>query len=238
MNKENLCEYIGNTLAEIFIQNLDKLEQNDSKKCFNDSMKNNLQEKYEKIIGKDYAKTLIEKLEEKIDILNLNNKDNLSEISKQIVDILVNLISKEFDDYIANLTDDELKPKESGNFVEFLLFNDFSQYMTLKNCLFLLIEENYNNKNFLYFRSEFKSLKKKNNDDFIKELNSSERIFSDLFRKYSSMYNNSKAKKSNLNAPQSFREMFDDNLNRKCEAFQCINYERNFDYKLSLLSES
>ena len=31
--------------------------------------------------------------------LNLNNKDNLSEISKQIVDILVNLISKEFDDY-------------------------------------------------------------------------------------------------------------------------------------------
>ena len=98
MNKENLCEYIGNTLAEIFIQNLDKLEQNDSKKCFNDSMKRNLQEKYEKIIGKDYAKTLIEKLEEKIDIFNLNNKDNLSEISKQIVDILVNLISKEFDD--------------------------------------------------------------------------------------------------------------------------------------------
>ena len=238
LNKENLCEYIGNTLAEIFIQNLDKLEQNDSKKCFNDSMKRNLQEKYEKIIGKDYAKTLIEKLEEKIDILNLNNKDNLSEISKQIVDILVNLISKEFDDYIANLTDDELKPKESGNFVEFLLFNDFSQYMTLKNCLFLLNEENYNIKNFLYFRSEFKSLKNKNNDNFIKELNSSKGIFSDLFGKYSSMYNNSKGKKSNLNAPQSFRETCGDNLNRKYEAFQCFNYERNFDNKLSLLSES
>ena len=247
LNKANLCEYIGNALAEIFFQNLGKTEQSDSKKSFeleylkkgfNDSMKKKLQEKYEKIIGKDYAKTLLEKLEEKIDILTINNKDNLSLMSKQIVDILINLISKEFDDYIANLSDDELKPKESGNFVEFLLFNDFSQYMTLKNCLFLLNEENYNIKNFLYFRSEFKSLNKKNNDDFIKELNSSERIFSDLFRKYNLMYNNSKEKKSNLDAPQSFREMCSDNLNRKYEAFQCFNYERKFDEKLSLLSES
>ena len=249
LNKTNLCKYIGDILAEIFFQNLDIIEQGASKnsieleyskKGFNDSMKIILQNKYEIIIGKDYAKALIEKLEENIDIqtVNIKNKENSSEMSKQIVEILVNLITKEFDDYMASLNDAQIKRNESGNFVEFLLFNDFSQYMTLKDCLFLLDEENYNIKNFLYFRSEFKSLNKKNNDAFIKELNGAKRIFSDLFSKYSSLYENTKIGNNNLNTPQSFREIYGDNLNRKYEAFQCFNYGRSFDKKLQLLSEN
>ena len=250
LNKTNFCEYIGDTLAEIFFQNLDAIEQNDSinsieleysKKALNDSMKKNLQEKYEKIIGKNYAKELIEKLEEKIDIQTVsikNNDDNLPRMSKQIVDILINIISKEFNDYIANLNESQIKHNESGNFVEFLLFNDFSQFMTLKNCLFLLNEENYNIKNFLFFRSEFKSLIKKNNDDFIKELNATKRIFSDLFSKYSSLFGQDKNAYYNLNIPESFRGNFGDNLNRKCEAFQCLNFGRRFDKKLQLSSEN
>lgn len=248
LNKTNLCKYIGDILAEIFFQNLDIIEQGasknsielESKKGFNDSMKIKLQKNYEIIIGKDYAKALIEKLEENIDIqtVNIKNKENSSEMSKQIVDILVNLISKEFDDYMASLNSAQIKRNESGNFVEFLLFNDFSQYMTLKNCLFLLNEENYNIKNFLYFRSEFKSLNKKDNDAFIQELNSAKRIFSDLFSEYSSLYENTKIKSNDLNTPQSFREIYGDNLNRKYEAFQCFNFGRRFDKKLQLLSEN
>ena len=249
LDKTYLCEYIGNVLTEIFFQNLGTIEQSDSKnsielehsrKNFNDSMKKNLQEKYKYIIGKDYSKKLIEKIEEMIDIQTINNKnkDNLFEISKQIVNILVTLISNEFNEYIDNLNGSQLKSKGSGNFLEFLLFNDFSQYMTLKNCLFLLNEENYNNKNFLFFRSEYKSLNKKNNDDFIKELNEEKRIFSELFDEYGLMYERTKIENNNLNTPKSFRERSGDNLNRKYEAFQCCNFGRRFDKKFKLLSES
>ena len=112
--------------------------------------------------------------------------------------------------------------------------------MTLKNCLFLLNEKNYN-KNFLYFRSQFKKLNIKNNDEFINELKGSQIIFSNLFNEYSLLYEKTKINNNNLNIPQSFRESLGDNLNKKYEAFKCINIGRNKDdlmKQLQILSEN
>ena len=112
--------------------------------------------------------------------------------------------------------------------------------MTLKNCLFLLNEKNYN-KNFLFFRSEFKKLNVKNNDEFINELKDTQFIFSKLFNEYCLLYEKTRINNNNLNTPQSFRESYGDNLNKKFEAPKCINFGRNKEdlmKQLQLLSEN
>ena len=76
----------------------------------------------------------------------------------------------------------------SAFLVEFLLFNNFDQYITLKECLFILNEAAYVKTNIFKFHSEFKNLKQRKNDDFINELDQEQKIFKDLFSQYNSFY--------------------------------------------------
>ena len=142
LDRKNLGEYIGNILAEIFYDNLKVGEI-----TFDDFFKKELCKKFELIIGKEYADKLIKYLEKNQDkqFSKIKNEDNLQKLSKEIVDILISFISEEFNNYIANLDykQEKYKQFESGNFIEFLIFNNFSQYMSLKDCLFLLDENNY-----------------------------------------------------------------------------------------------
>ena len=214
----------------IFIDNLCNKEEKDYSNI-SDSMKNKLYERYKKIIGKEYAEKLIEKLKEikEIQIPKINNENNLEELSNKIIDILISLITDEFNKYINDLIykQEKYKDFESGNFIEFLLFNDFSQYMTLKECLFLLNEDNYKKTNFIKFRSEFKNLVGKNNDDFLKELNEGHKIFEELFIKYNSIYDKKKNISNDLITRQNFRGNNDNSLNKKFEAIECFNFRRS-----------
>ena len=228
LNKNKLCEFIGDFLAKIIIDNLNyKKNKEFLYKKFGDSLKNKLLEEFTAIIGKDYSEKLIQILFQNNDILT---EKNLKNLSMKIIDILINLISEEFDKYINDLKYKEEKYKnfESGNFVEFLLFNNFDQYMSLKECLFLLNEDNYENGNFIKFRSEFKNLVGKKSCVFIDELNNGNKIFSDLFAKYKSIYEKNKNINNDLISKRNFRGGSGDNLNKKFEAFECFNIGRNW----------
>ena len=238
LNRINLCEFIGNALAKLLLDNLynaiktDSMNLSEIEKLKKDnSFKNKLYEEFSQIIGREYTEKLIKKLIENPEILISKNdkKNNLSELSKIIIEILINLISDEFDKYINDLKykQEKYKEFESGNFVEFLLFNNFDQYMTLKECLYLLNEEIYQNINFIRFRSEFKNLVGKKNDDLLKELTNGHKIFGDLFIKYNSIYEKKKNISNDLITQQNFRGSFDDNLNKKYEAFECFNFKRS-----------
>ena len=228
LNKNKLCEFIGDFLAKIIIDNLNyKKNKEFLYKKFGGSLKNKLLEEFTAIIGKDYSEKLIQILFQNNDILTEKNLNNLS---MKIIDILINLISEEFDKYINDLKYKEEKYKnfEFGNFVEFLLFNNFDQYMSLKECLFLLNEDNYENRNFIKFRSEFKNLVGKKSCVFIDELNNGNKIFSDLFAKYKSIYEKNKNINNDLISKRNFRGGSGDNLNKKFEAFECFNIRRNW----------
>lgn len=228
LNKNKLCEFIGDFLAKIIIDNLNyKKNKEFLYKKFGDSLKNKLLEEFTAIIGKDYSEKLIQILFQNNDILTEKNLNNLS---MKIIDILINLISEEFDKYINDLKYKEEKYKnfEFGNIVEFLLFNNFDQYMSLKECLFLLNEDNYENGNFIKFSSEFKNLVGKKSCVFIDELNNGNKIFSDLFAKYKSIYEKNKNINNDLISKRNFRGGSGHNLNKKFEAFECFNIGRNW----------
>ena len=95
--------------------------------------------------------------------------------------------------------------------------------MTLKECFFLLNEENYKNTNIFKFRSEFKSIKGKNNHDFLKDLKSGNKIFGKLFSQYYSIYENNKYTKKDFITSKTFRENFSNNLVKRFESFVCKN---------------
>ena len=135
-------------------------------------------------------------------------------------------ISIDFDNYIKDfvIKQNKYKEEESGNLVEFLLFNDFNQYITLKECLFLLDEEVYQNTNLFKFRFKFNNVPIINNDEFIKELAEGKKIFNDIFSEYKSIYEENKDNNNDLIFPKSFRENCGDNLNKKIEPFQCFNF--------------
>jgi hypothetical protein len=191
-------------------------------------LKNKLSEEFENIIGKNYAEKLAKKLleeEKKIDISNIEKEKFLSDLTEKIIDILIDLISEEYNKYINEFKDKKIKYKEieSGNLVEFLLFKDFSQYTTLKECLFLLDEKMYEKTNLFKFSSEFQNLDKKKNNEFLKELNNSQKIFSELFSQYYSFYETSRDK-NDLVTKKSFREISNDNLTKKFDTFECFNF--------------
>ena len=228
LNRKKLNEFIGNFLAKIVIDNLnneDKIESLNIK--FEDSFKNKIYEEFKHIIGKEYAEKVIQQLVESQEIKI--EKKNLESLSIKIIDILIFLIQDEFNKYLNDLDfkQDEYKEIESGNFFEFLLFNNFDQYMNLKECLFILDEDNYKNTNFIKFRSEFKNLVGKKNDDFINDLNNNEKLFHDLFVKYISIYENKKGSRKDLIIRQNFRGDNRNNLNKKYEAFECHNIGRD-----------
>jgi hypothetical protein len=151
--------------------------------------------------------------------------------SKEIIDILFKSISEEFSQYIDELSNKQVKYKaqESGNIIEFLLFNDFGQYLTLKECMFLLDEENYKNTNLFKFRSEYKNLPAKNNKQFLDKYKDGNKIFGEkLFAKYVSLYEKDVKVANDFIVPRSFRENCDNNLSKKFETFQCF-FMRAFD---------
>ena len=212
LNKKNLCECVGYYLAKIYKDNSSKINEKDF-----------LINKFEAIIGKNYAEKLTKKLfeEKEIDI----SKDEENVLSNKIIDILTEFISDEFNSYILDLEKNKEKYKkaESGNLVEFLLFNNFGQDINLKECLFLLNETNYKKTNIFKYRSQFSNLKEKQNDIFVNELISDEKIFKDLFTRYNSFYHKNKNGNHNLNIYKNFRENCTKNLNRKYESFECFN---------------
>jgi hypothetical protein len=221
LNKKHLCKIVGEFLANKFYDNLMKINEKNL-------LKNKLSEEFENIIGKNYAEKLAKKLleeEKKIDISNIEKEKFLSDLTEKIIDILIDLISEEYNKYINEFKDKEIKYKEieSGNLVEFLLFKDFSQYTTLKECLFLLDEKMYEKTNLFKFSSEFQNLDKKKNNEFLKELNNSQKIFSELFSQYYSFYETSRDK-NDLVTKKSFREISNDNLTKKFDTFECFNF--------------
>ena len=224
LNKKHLRKIVGEFLANKFYDNLMKINEKNL-------LKNKLSEEFENIIGKNYAEKLAKKLleeEKKIDISNIEKEKFLSDLTEKIIDILIDLISEEYNKYINEFKDKEIKYKEieSGNLVEFLLFKDFSQYTTLKECLFLLDEKMYEKTNLFKFSSEFQNLNKKKNDEFLKELNNSQKIFSELFSQYYSFYETSRDK-NDLVTKKSFREISNDNLTKKFDTFECFNFRLN-----------
>ena len=221
LNKKHLCKIVGEFLANKFYDNLMKINEKNL-------LKNKLSEEFENIIGKNYAEKLAKKLleeEKKIDISNIEKEKFLSDLTEKIIDILIDLISEEYNKYINEFKDKQIKYKEieSGNLVEFLLFKDFSQYTTLKECLFLLDEKMYEKTNLFKFSSEFQNLDKKKNNEFLKELNNSQKIFSELFSQYYSFYETSRDK-NDLVTKKSFREISNDNLTKKFDTFECFNF--------------
>jgi hypothetical protein len=224
LNKKHLRKIVGEFLANKFYDNLMKINEKNL-------LKNKLSEEFENIIGKNYAEKLAKKLleeEKKIDISNIEKEKFLSDLTEKIIDILIDLISEEYNKYINEFKDKEIKYKEieSGNLVEFLLFKDFSQYTTLKECLFLLDEKMYEKTNLFKFSSEFQNLNKKKNNEFLKELNNSQKIFSELFSQYYSFYETSRDK-NDLVTKKSFREISNDNLTKKFDTFECFNFRLN-----------
>ena len=221
LNKSCLYEKIGVTLAKIFCDNL--LEVEEKNKLLEKLCKN-----FETILGKEYAKRLTQKLleDKDIGIIKIKKADNLTNLSVKIVDILMEFISIDFDNYIKDLVikQNKYKEEESGNLVEFLLFNNFNQYITLKECLFLLDEEVYQNTNIFKFRFKFNNVPIINNDEFIKELAEGKKIFNDIFSEYKSIYEENKDNNNDLIFPKNFRENCEENLNKKIEPFQCINF--------------
>lgn len=105
-----------------------------------------------------------------------------------------------------------------------MLFNNFNQYITLKECFFLLDEEIYQKTNIFKFRSKFNNVFIKNNDEFIKELVEGKKLFNDAFTEYYSIYLKNKNNNDDLISPKSFRENCEENLNKKIEPFQCFNF--------------
>lgn len=261
LKKKNYIELIGNTLAKIEFDiinkanyniqenevannlNLNNINNNYTKE-FYEMLENNLFEEFKKIIGNQYAKLLSQKLIENKkreveiqkdkepqnpDINNLKDekeKNNiLSRKAEEIIDILFQFISDDFNKIIKDLDfrQEPYKSSESGSLIEILLFNDFSQYMTLKECLFLLNEENYKDTNLFIFRSEFKNIPGKNNESFLKELKEGNKIFGNLFGQYYSIYENNIYVKQDFIISKNFRENSNNNLTKKYETFKCYN---------------
>ena len=212
LNKKIIGECVGYYLAKICKDNSYKINETDF-----------FRNKFENIIGKNYAEKLIKILfeEKKIDV----SKDEENVISNKIIGILMEFIYDEFNSYISDLekNNEKYKDDDSGNLVEFLLFSNFGQDINLKECLFLLNEKNYKITNIFKYRSEFINLKDKQNDIFLSELIRDDKIFKNLFSRYISFYNKNKNGNHNLNIYKNFVENSNINLNRKYESFECVN---------------
>ena len=214
-----------NQLNEIYTKDFQKLSEDNEKplKENYENLENKLFEEFKVIIGDEYAQKLSKKLIE-------NGKDSYnSKIknfkSEEIIDILFQYISDDFYNVISSLEKKEeiYKNQESGNMVEFLLYNDFSQNMTLKECLFLLNEENYKETNLFKFRSEFKNIQKIKNKDFLFDLKSGNKIFHNLFSEFKSLYESHNYIKNDFITQKTFKENNGENLNKKYKAFECLN---------------
>ena len=234
INKEEYIEFIGKKLAEIAISILNNpniIEDKEEK----------LSQSFEKIIGKDYAKSLASKLIknkkdekyneeqniiEKVQYLGLEEKkeDFIRQLSNKITDILFDLIFDEFDSHLSTLKENNknYQEKESGNIAEFLLFGDFSQNLTLKQCMFLLNEENYKNTNLFEFRMKFKNLIYAKNDEFLLQTKNESKIFGSLFSDYYEIYQEYSSQKNNFNEPKLFRKDLGDNFDKNFQSFNCF----------------
>jgi hypothetical protein len=95
--------------------------------------------------------------------------------------------------------------------------------MNLKQCLFLLNEENYKETNLFKFRSAFKDIQTIDNTVFLSDLILGNKIFHDLFFEYNSLYEKDSYAQSDFVAKKIFKESCGNNLNTMYPAFQCFN---------------
>ena len=206
-------------------------------------MENKLFEEFKNIIGNEYAKMLSQKLIENkkkelesqkdmegpnSDTNNIKDEkeknDNLSKKAEEIIDILYQFILDDFNKIIKDMEikQEKYKPSESGSVIEILLFNDFTQDMTLKECFFLLNEENYKNTNLFKFRSEFKNIPAKNNENFLKESKEGNKIFGNLFSQYYSIYEKRRIIQQDFITKKTFRGNSSNNLKKSMKHLNAI----------------
>ena len=215
INKQQLNEKLTNYYEP---KNLPEAEQN----LYNEVEKK-LFDEFKTIIGDELSKKLVEK------IIIREKDDCIPKIkiyqSEEIIDILFQYISEDFQNVISSLEKkkEPYKSEESGNLVEFLLYNDFSQNMNLKQCLFLLNEENYKETNLFKFRSAFKDIQTIDNTVFLSDLILGNKIFHDLFLEYNTLYEKDSYAQSDFVAKKTFKESCGNNLNTMYPAFQCFN---------------
>ena len=94
--------------------------------------------------------------------------------------------------------------------------------MTLKECFFLLNEDNYIKTNIFKYRSDFKSFEEKNNVSYLNDLNNTNKIFGNLFSEYYSIYEKNGNTRKDFIVSKTFRENMNNTLNKKHETFQCF----------------
>jgi len=234
LNKNFYINSIGKKLAEIYFGFITS-----NKKNKKDNEEDILANEFEAIIGNEYSKTISKQLLEDDEFINVDNisESNKSEkgkekekervtlkLSNKIINLLFNCILEEFKKYLSNLeyNNTKYKNEESGNVAEFLLFGDFSQNITLKQCMFLLNEENYRNNNIFYFRSKYKNSIGVKNDEYLKKNKNESTIFKELFSEYEEKYHLNTYEKNDFTSPKCFRQNLGDNLNREYESFKCV----------------
>ena len=246
LKKDSLIESVGkqleailqkiindNKLNEKATRDFQKISADEKQLKENDeTLEKKLFEEFKGIIGDEYAHKLAKDLIEKGK--NSYNSKIKNFKSKEITDILFQYISTEFKIILNNVH--KFKKKDSGNMIEFLLYNDFSQYMTLKECLFLLNEENYKETNLFKFRSAYKNILKINNKNFLYDLKNGNKIFHNLFSDFNSLYDSDSYIENDFIDRKNFRENSGENLNEKYPAFQCFNI-KTLDYKPTIYKE-
>ena len=221
LNKKNFYLIIGKKLAEIALDIITNINKDID---LLDDKKKELISKFEKIIGNEYANILAKELLDNLKIIEENEKEkNIPILSEKIIDILLGHISGEFEKYLKDLDYQSkyYKDQESGNVAEFLLFNNFGETMSLKQCMFLLDENNYKNTNIFNFRINIKELKGKRNDEFLEKITAEKNIFHSLFSDYKSIYSKISYDKNIFTTEKKFRNFIGDNLDKEYEYFDC-----------------
>lgn len=188
-----------------------------------------LKEKLNEIISVYYSEKLstkiINNIEDIWNLLNTKKEESKKQIGNKLIEMLFEEIYKEFLEYIK-LLDEKGKvylENESGNVIEFLLFNNFNNEMSLKECLFLINEKNYDENNFFIFRTMYKNLYKINDQLIIKKIVQESEFFKDIVKEYQTIYNKNELSRSVFNEKKKFRNGYENSFNEKKEVKICGN---------------
>jgi hypothetical protein len=213
------------------------LEIKDKIVILEEEFEKKLKEKLNEIISVYYSEKLSTKIINNIeDIWNLFNitkdKEKLLEktIGNKLIGMLFEDIYNEFVDY-TNSLDEKGKiylQNNSGNIIEFLLFNDFSNEMSLKECLFLLNEKNYDYNNLFQFRIMYKNLFRIKDQLIINNIIEESESFKDLVKEYQKIYRENESSRIDFNEKKSFRKDNENSFNEKKEVVICGKYYMHY----------
>ena len=228
-NEENNNNYLKQKKLKKELKNkINKLEEETI---------NKINKKLNEIIPDYYSEKLSQKIINNIeDIWNLFNitkdKEKLLEktIGNKLIGMLFEDIYNEFVDY-TNSLDEKGKiylQNESGNIIEFLLFNDFSNEMSLKECLFLLNEKIYDYNNLFQFRIMYKNLFRIKDQLIINNIIEESESFKDLVKEYQKIYRENESSRIDFNEKKSFRKDNENSFNEKKEVVICGKYYMHY----------